>query len=104
MNKKVLVLIALLLIFFYMVSIVNYTWCFDTSDLMDWCSPREKIRMMGAEYYDDNAVVDDLGNIWEIDCDDPLVEDAFYLIWLTDNGTEKEVKDDEVVKIWKEIY
>lgn len=63
MNKRMLVAIALLLVFLYMVGSVNYAWCFDTSDLMDWCSPRETVRMMGAEYYNDNAVIDDLGEI-----------------------------------------
>lgn len=103
MNKRMLVAIALLLVFLYMVGSINYAWCFDTSDLMDWCSPRKTVRMIGAEYFDMDALIDENGNIWNVDLEEDFDENAFYLIWIGDGNTPRDVTDDEVLKVWREV-
>lgn len=104
MNKKTLTVIALFLVLVCAVGVMNYTNPFNTDELRSWCSSGETIRMIGGEYYNETAVIDDSGNIWEIDCENKLKENDFYLLWIADNGTDGNVKDDKIVKIWKEVY
>ena len=101
MNKKTLIVIALFLVLVCAVGVMNYTNPFNINELRSWCSSGETIRMIGGEYYSETAVIDDSGNIWEIDCENKLKENDFYLLWIADNGTDS---NDKIVKIWKEVY
>ena len=74
---------------------------FDTSILETWCGgPSGRVRMVGAWKYDEHGFEDETGNIW--DYDGTIDEEAFYLLWLDDMGTDS-VEDDQIVKVWREV-
>ena len=75
---------------------------FDLSALNLWGGePTGQMRMVGAIYYEENNLVDETGNIWEVDTD--LDRDGYYLLWIDDNKTQ-DIKDDIILKIWQETY
>lgn len=65
------------------------------------------IRMVGAwvKGYKDNTVLieDETGNIWMMD-DCYIDKDEFLLLWLADNHTPDNVKDDLIIKVWTELH
>lgn len=74
----------------------------DMSALDTWCGrPVGSLRVIGGIKYDKNSVLTDDGHIWSFENLD-IQYDQLYLIWFDDMGT-KEVDDDEIIKIWKEV-
>lgn len=103
MKKLAIILVSLALA----LSVITVHACnlvnFDTSALVGWCSDdtNSTIRMMGGEKYDDKGIVTEDGNIW--DWDGKVEDGDFLLVWIDDNGTPNNVKDDIVVKVWREV-
>ena len=60
------------------------------------------IRMVGAWWYDDHVIEDEMGNLWNIEQD--VGENDFLLVWIVDNFTPDNVEDDAIVKVWREAY
>lgn len=83
---------------------------FDISTLESWDGDFSdgKIRMIGAWLYghDNNSnpiVIDENGELWTLTNHDIKTED-FLLLWIADNNTVEDVRDDIVLKIWVEKY
>lgn len=107
--KKICVIIAI-------VCIGALAWCFtygqqEDAEMFDttvieqsWCNGLDygTVRMVGAWWYDDHVVEDETGNLWNIEQD--VAEGDFLLLWITDNFTADDVKDDVIVKVWREAY
>lgn len=78
---------------------------FDVTALSNWCGePIGKIKMLSGtvnETLDGNRsiIIDEEGHKWLIDS--LLNKENFYLLWIDDMGTE-EIKDDEIIKVWRE--
>ena len=79
---------------------------FDTSVLEElWCHGDEDegtIRMVGAWWYADGLVEDELGDVWSIEQEIDVCD--FLLLWIADNGTIDDPTDDIIVKVWREAY
>ena len=79
---------------------------FDTSILEAlWCNGDEDegtIRMVGAWWYADGVVEDELGDLWMLDQEVDVCD--FLLLWIADNNTPSDSTDDIVVKVWREVY
>lgn len=106
MREKSLVkiFVALMVLMLLLVAMVKpCSYEYDTTALSYWCSPEEEVRMIGAEYFDVDALIDESGNIWNINMEKDFDPDAFYLIWIGNGNTPKDVTDDEVLKVWKEV-
>ena len=99
--KMVIALMVLVLLAVALVKPCSYEY--DTTALSCWCSPEEKVRMIGAEYFDMDALIDESGNVWSVDMEEDFDENAFYLIWIGDGNTPRDATDDEVLKVWKEV-
>lgn len=99
--KMLVALMALMLLLVTMVKPGSYEY--DTTALSYWCSPEERVRMIGAEYFDVDALIDESGNIWNVEMEEDFDPDAFYLLWIGDGNTPREMTDDEVLKVWKEV-
>ena len=83
---------------------------FDTSVLESWGGDFSdgKIRMIGAWLYghDNNnnpIVIDENGELWTL-ANYTINSEDFLLLWIADNHTIEEVRDDIVLKIWTEKY
>ena len=76
---------------------------FDTSIIEDsWCGnfTDGAVRMVGARWQNNETIVDEQGELWEVDCAiDPT---DFLLLWVADNNTPNDVTDDIIVKVWRE--
>ena len=81
----------------------------DTSAIECWDGgfSSGNIRMVGAwvKGYKGNTVLieDEAGNIWMMD-DCYIDKDEFLLLWLADNYTTDNVKDDLIIKVWTELH
>ena len=79
---------------------------FDTSIIEAlWCNGDEDegtIRMVGAWWYDDGLVEDELGDVWSIEQEIDVCD--FLLLWIADNGTVDDPTDDIIIKVWREAY
>ena len=77
---------------------------YDTSTLESWSggAPNGTIRMVGAWQTSDSLLEDETGNLWEVDL--PIEEDDFLLLWIADNKTPDNVKDDLIIKVWREVH
>lgn len=60
------------------------------------------IRMLSAWYYADGVIEDEEGQLWATDFSIDISD--FLLIWIADNHTPDNCKDDIIVKIWSEVY
>lgn len=60
------------------------------------------LRMLSAWYYSDGVIEDEQGELWAIDYTIDVTD--FLLIWVADNHTPDEYRDDIIVKIWAEVY
>ena len=93
----------MILVFLLVVMVKLGSPEYDTSALSYWGSPEERVRMIGAEYFDVDALIDESGNIWNVEMEEGLDSEAFYLLWIGDKNTPRDVTDDEVLKVWKEV-
>lgn len=78
---------------------------FDTSIIEAlWCGGCEDgtIRMIGAWWYADGVVEDELGQLWKID--QYIEQTDFLLLWIADNHTPNNTTDDIIIKVWREAY
>lgn len=77
---------------------------YDTSVLELWDGEAHNgtIRMVSAWQTNDSLVEDETGNLWEVDL--PIEEDDFLLLWIADNQTPDDVKDDLIIKVWREVH
>lgn len=69
---------------------------------VDWCLGYEgdTVRMVCGWMYEENSIEDQMGNVWEVDCD--LSENDFFLLWISDNKTPDDVADDVIIQMWRE--
>ena len=78
---------------------------FDTSIIeTQWCGGCEDgtIRMVGAWWYADGVIEDELGQLWGIEQN--INTDDFLLLWIADNNTPNNTTDDLIIKVWREAY
>ena len=110
MKKTITILITILLM--AIILIVGYgeglktnKSLFDTTSIQySWeeaFPTDEQIRIIGGSVYGDNQIIDEAGNLWDIK--KSLSHEKAYLLWISDNGTPEETKDDIIIKIWEEI-
>lgn len=81
------------------------TKLFDTSIIeTQWGGDFENgtVRMVGAWWYADGMVEDEMGQLWGIEQN--INTDDFLLLWITDNHTPNDMTDDIVIKVWREAY
>lgn len=81
---------------------------FDTTPLDDSCGEEDGlIRMVYATVENDEngwlTLRDQRGNLWNA-ADVDIWDDDFLLMWICDNHTPDNVKDDYIVQIWKEVH
>ena len=61
----------------------------------------DTVRMVcGWKYIQENTIEDQMGEVWEVDCD--LSENDFFLLWISDNCTPEDTSDDILVQLWRE--
>ena len=78
---------------------------FDTSIIeSQWCGgfTEGTIRMVGAWWYADGVVEDEMGQLWGIE--QSIEQTDFLLLWIADNHTPNNTTDDIVIKVWREAY
>lgn len=75
-------------------SIIETQWCPGFSDGV--------IRMVGAWWYADGVVEDELGQLWAVE--QSFEQTDFLLLWIADNNTPNNTTDDVVIKVWREAY
>ena len=78
---------------------------FDTSIIeAQWCGGfyDGTIRMVGAWWYADGVVEDEMGQLWGIEQN--IEETDFLLLWIADNHTPNKTTDDIIIKVWREAY
>lgn len=76
---------------------------YDTSALEAWCGePKGTVRMIGGWYADKTHIETEDGNLWEMNTES-INEFELLLIWFDDMNTP-ETEDDEIIKIWSEVY
>jgi hypothetical protein len=75
-------------------SIIEQEWCGDFTD--------GTIRMVGAWWYTDGVVEDEQGQLWAVE-QAVSVED-WLCLWIADNHTPNDTRDDIIIKVWREVY
>ena len=78
---------------------------FDTSIIeSNWCSGADEgtIRMVGAWWFADGVVEDEQGQLWALE-QEIAVED-WLCLWIADNHTPNDTRDDVIIKVWREAY
>ena len=78
---------------------------FDTSIVeSNWCNGADEgtIRMLGAWWYADGVVEDEQGQLWGVTQD--ITENDWLMLWIADNHTPNDTRDDIIVKVWREAY
>lgn len=78
---------------------------FDTSIIeSNWCGGTDEgtIRMVGAWWYADGVVEDEQGQLWALE-QTVAVED-WLCLWIADNHTPHDTRDDVIIKVWREAY
>lgn len=78
---------------------------FDTSIIeSNWCSGADEgtIRMVGAWWFADGVVEDEQGQLWALE-QEVAVED-WLCLWIADNHTPNDTRDDVIIKVWREAY
>lgn len=80
---------------------------FDTSFLdkmgsITYDTDKGIIRIVHAWGYDEKErlVEDETGNLWEIT--EKVVKDEEMLLWIADNNTPDDYKDDIIVRVWRQ--
>lgn len=76
---------------------------YDTSALDSWCGePCGGIRMIAGWYVQPDTIETEDGNWWSLNTES-INPDECLLIWFDDKGTP-EITDDEIIKVWSEVY
>lgn len=78
---------------------------FDTSIIeSNWCGGADEgtIRMVGAWWFADGVVEDEQGQLWALE-QEVAVED-WLCLWIADNHTPHDTRDDVIIKVWREAY
>ena len=78
---------------------------FDTSIIeAQWCGGfyDGTIRMVGAWWYADGVVEDEMGQLWGIEQN--IEQTDFLRLWIADNHTPDKTTDDIIIKVWREAY
>ena len=78
---------------------------FDTSIIeSNWCGGADEgtIRMLGAWWFADGVVEDEQGQLWALE--QTVAVDDWLCLWIADNHTPNDTRDDIIVKVWREAY
>ena len=78
---------------------------FDTSIIeSNWCGGADEgtIRMVGAWWFADGVVEDEQGQLWAVE--QAVTENDWLCLWIADNHTPNDTRDDIIVKVWREAY
>ena len=75
-------------------SVIEAQWCGGFSDGV--------VRMVGAWWYADGVVEDELGQLWAVE--QSFEQTDFLLLWIANNNTPNNTTDDVVIKVWREAY
>ena len=78
---------------------------FDTSIIeSNWCGGADEgtIRMLGAWWFADGVVEDEQGQLWAVE--QAVTENDWLCLWIADNHTPNDTRDDIIVKVWREAY
>ena len=78
---------------------------FDTSIIeSNWCGGADEgtIRMLGAWWFADGVVEDEQGQLWALE--QTVAVDDWLCLWIADNHTPRDTRDDIIVKVWREAY
>ena len=78
---------------------------FDTSIIeSNWCGGADEgtIRMLGAWWFADGVVEDEQGQLWAVE--QAVAENDWLCLWIADNHTPNDTRDDIIVKVWREAY
>lgn len=75
-------------------SVIEAQWCGDFTD--------GTVRMVGAWWYADGVVEDEEGQLWGIE--QSITQEDFLLLWIADNHTPNDTRDDLIIKVWREAY
>ena len=60
------------------------------------------VRMIYGKYHSPDTIETTDGNLWALNTDD-INEYESLLVWFDDMGTS-EIEDDQIYKVWREIY
>lgn len=78
---------------------------FDTSIIeSNWCGGADEgtIRMLGAWWFADGVVEDEQGQLWAVE--QTVAQNDWLMLWIADNHTPNDTRDDIIVKVWREAY
>lgn len=78
---------------------------FDTSIIeSNWCGGADEgtIRMVGAWWFADGVVEDEQGQLWAVE--QAVDVNDWLCLWIADNHTPNDTRDDIIVKVWREAY
>ncbi len=78
---------------------------FDTSIIeSNWCGGADEgtIRMLGAWWFADGVVEDEQGQLWALE--QTVAVNDWLCLWIADNHTPNDTRDDIIVKVWREAY
>ena len=78
---------------------------FDTSIIeSNWCGGADEgtIRMVGAWWFADGVVEDEQGQLGAVE--QALDVNDWLCLWIADNHTPNDTRDDIIVKVWREAY
>ena len=78
---------------------------FDTSIIESmWCGGFDDgtVRMVGAWWYADGVVEDEQGQLWAVE--QAVNAEDWLCLWIADNHTPNDTRDDIIVKVWREAY
>ena len=78
---------------------------FDTSIIeSNWCGGADEgtIRMVGAWWFADGVVEDEQGQLWAVE--QAVDVNDWLCLWIADNHTPRDTRDDIIVKVWREAY
>jgi hypothetical protein len=70
-----------------------------------WCGePEGNIRAVSASLTSDGELKDETGELWSYTFENTPDDNSFLLLWIDDNGTEDNVQDDIIIKVWEEVW
>ena len=78
---------------------------FDTSIIeSNWCGGADEgtIRMVGAWWFAEGVVEDEQGQLWAVE--QAVDVNDWLMLWIADNHTPNDTRDDIIVKVWREAY
>jgi hypothetical protein len=70
-----------------------------------WCGePQGNIRMVAASLTSNGELKDETGELWEYEFENVPDSNSFLLLWIDDCGTENNIQDDIIIKVWQEVW